>query len=92
MPHLQGNGVIYTDLATMAGVVTRCEECEGRRFRPEVLDYKLGGRDISEVLAMSVDQALPFFAGDVEDAADAKTPRRTRSCTDSPTSDLAICA
>ncbi|HNP56203.1 MAG TPA: excinuclease ABC subunit UvrA [Gordonia sp. (in: high G+C Gram-positive bacteria)] len=73
-PTCKGNGVIYTDLATMAGVVTRCEECEGRRFRPEVLDYKLGGRDISEVLAMSVDQALPFFAGDVEDAADAKTP------------------
>ncbi|WP_161927191.1 ATP-binding cassette domain-containing protein [Gordonia crocea] len=73
-PTCKGNGVIYTDLATMAGVVTRCEECEGRRFRPEVLDYRLGGRDISEVLAMSVDQALDFFGGGVDGAADAATP------------------
>ncbi|GAB11026.1 UvrA-like protein [Gordonia araii NBRC 100433] len=77
-PTCKGNGVIYTDLATMAGVVTRCEECEGRRFRPEVLEYKLGGRDISEVLAMSVAQASSFFGGEVEGSEDAKTPAAHR--------------
>ncbi len=73
-PTCKGNGVIYTDLATMAGVVTPCEECGGRRFRPEVLEYTLGGRDISEVLAMSVDQALSFFGGADEGASAAKIP------------------
>jgi excinuclease UvrABC ATPase subunit len=54
--------VIYTDLAMMAGVATTCEECEGRRFDASVLEYRLGGRDISEVLAMPVDEAVAFFA------------------------------
>jgi excinuclease UvrABC ATPase subunit len=62
-PACNGAGVIYTDLGMMAGVSTTCEECEGRRFHASVLEYKLDGRDISEVLAMPVDEAVPFFAG-----------------------------
>ncbi|MDQ1180072.1 excinuclease ABC subunit UvrA [Rhodococcus sp. SORGH_AS_0301] len=62
-PTCNGNGVIYSDLAMMAGVATVCELCEGRRFQNSVLEYHLGGRDISEVLAMSVAQAQEFFAG-----------------------------
>jgi excinuclease UvrABC ATPase subunit len=60
-PSCNGAGVIYTDLAMMAGVATVCEECEGKRFQAEVLKYKLGGVDISEVLAMSVSEAGKFF-------------------------------
>jgi excinuclease UvrABC ATPase subunit len=60
-PNCNGAGVIYTDLAMMAGVSTTCEVCEGRRYEPAVLEYKLGGRDISEVLALPVSQALEFF-------------------------------
>ncbi|WP_353808083.1 ATP-binding cassette domain-containing protein [Agromyces sp. SYSU T00194] len=60
-PTCKGAGVIYTDLGVMAGVETVCEECDGRRFQAAVLEYRLGGRDISEVLAMPVDEALPFF-------------------------------
>ena len=56
-PGCNGAGVIYTDLAMMAGVATTCEECEGKRFGAAVLDYHLGGRDISEVLAMPVTEA-----------------------------------
>ncbi|MDI3420007.1 excinuclease ABC subunit UvrA [Streptomyces luteolus] len=61
-PTCNGAGVIYTDLAMMAGVSTPCEECEGKRFQASVLEYRFGGRDISEVLAMSVAQAEEFFA------------------------------
>ena len=61
-PNCNGAGVIYTDLAIMAGVAITCEECEGKRFDPSVLGYHLGGRDISEVLAMSVIEAQEFFA------------------------------
>jgi excinuclease UvrABC ATPase subunit len=61
-PNCNGNGVIYTDLAMMAGVATVCEECEGKRFQAAVLEYKLGGKNISEVLAMSVAEAKDFFA------------------------------
>jgi excinuclease UvrABC ATPase subunit len=68
-PTCNGAGVIYTDLAMMAGVATTCEECEGKRFQAEVLGYTFGGKDISEVLAMSVNEAGEFFA-----AGDAKTP------------------
>jgi excinuclease UvrABC ATPase subunit len=64
-----GAGVIYTDLATMAGVATTCEDCEGKRFQPAVLKYQFGGRDISEVLAMSVTEATKFFG-----AGKAHTP------------------
>jgi excinuclease UvrABC ATPase subunit len=60
-PSCNGAGVIYTDLAMMAGVVTTCEECEGKRFEASVLEYHLGGRDISEVLAMPVTEAGEFF-------------------------------
>jgi len=69
-PNCSGAGVIYTDLGMMAGVATTCEECEGKRFQASVLEYKLGGRDISEVLAMSVAQAERFF-GDGEAALPA---------------------
>nr|WP_296771652.1 excinuclease ABC subunit UvrA [Rhodococcus sp. (in: high G+C Gram-positive bacteria)] len=68
-PSCNGNGVIYSDLAIMAGVATPCELCEGKRFQASVLEYKLGGQDISEVLAMSVAEAEEFF-GD----GDAKLP------------------
>ncbi|MBW0103588.1 excinuclease ABC subunit UvrA [Pseudonocardia sp. KRD291] len=68
-PSCNGAGVIYTDLAMMAGVATVCELCEGRRFDAAVLEYRLGGRDISEVLAMSVAQAEEFFG-----AGEARTP------------------
>ncbi len=68
-PNCNGAGVIYTDLAMMAGVETVCEECEGRRFLASVLEYKLARRDISEVLAMSVTEAKEFFG-----AGEASTP------------------
>ncbi|MGE0511876.1 MAG: ATP-binding cassette domain-containing protein, partial [Acidimicrobiia bacterium] len=68
-PNCNGAGVIYTDLAMMAGVATTCEECEGKRFQASVLDHHLGGRDISEVLAMSVIEAEEFFGG-----GEARTP------------------
>ncbi|GAA2695475.1 ATP-binding cassette domain-containing protein [Actinoplanes palleronii] len=68
-PNCNGAGVILTDLGMMAGVATTCEVCEGRRFDASVLDYKLAGRDISEVLAMPVAEAVEFFA-----AGDAKNP------------------
>jgi excinuclease UvrABC ATPase subunit len=64
-----GTGVIYTDLAMMAGVATTCEVCEGKRFEASVLDFHFGGRDISEVLAMSVTEARGFFG-----AGEARTP------------------
>jgi excinuclease UvrABC ATPase subunit len=60
-PTCNGAGVIYTDLAMMAGVATTCEECDGKRFEASVLDHRLGGRDISEVLAMAVTEAQEFF-------------------------------
>ncbi len=68
-PNCNGAGVIYTDLAMMAGVATTCVECEGKRFQASVLDHHLGGRDISQVLAMSVTEAEEFFG-----AGDARTP------------------
>ena len=68
-PTCNGAGVIYTDLGFMESMASTCEECEGKRFQAEVLEYKLGGRDISEVLAMSVTEAEEFF-GDGE----ASTP------------------
>ncbi len=60
-PTCNGIGVVFTDLAMMAGVATTCEECEGRRFQASVLEHRLGGRDISQVLAMPVDEAVAFF-------------------------------
>jgi excinuclease UvrABC ATPase subunit len=72
-PTCNGAGVVYTDLAMMAGVATTCQECEGRRFEASVLDHRLGGRDISEVLAMPVTEAEAFFG-----AGEARTPAAHR--------------
>ncbi|MDT0465224.1 excinuclease ABC subunit UvrA [Streptomyces gibsoniae] len=72
-PTCNGAGVIYTDLAMMAGVATTCEDCEGKRFEASVLEYHLGGRDISEVLAMSVTEAEEFFG-----TGEARTPAAHR--------------
>jgi excinuclease ABC A subunit len=78
-PNCNGAGVIYTDLAMMAGVASICEECEGKRFQASVLDHHLGGRDISEVLAMSVTEAEEFFgAGEARTPAAHKILRRLR--------------
>ena len=68
-PNCNGAGVVYTDLAMMAGVAVTCEVCEGKRFQAEVLEYRLGGKDISEVLAMPVAEAEAFFG-----AGAARTP------------------
>ncbi len=68
-PTCNGAGVIYTELGFMDTVATPCEECEGKRFQASVLEYRLGGRDISEVLAMSVTDAEEFFG-----AGEARTP------------------
>ncbi|WP_394251852.1 ATP-binding cassette domain-containing protein [Arthrobacter pityocampae] len=68
-PTCNGAGVIFTDLAMMAGVATTCEVCEGKRFLAEVLDYTLGGKDISEVLALPVADAAVFFG-----AGESKVP------------------
>jgi excinuclease UvrABC ATPase subunit len=74
-PNCNGAGVIYTDLAMMAGVATVCEVCEGKRFATSVLDYRLGGRDISEVLALPVIEAGEFFG-----AGEAHTPAAHAIC------------
>jgi excinuclease UvrABC ATPase subunit len=68
-PTCNGAGVVYTDLAMMAGVATLCEECDGKRFQAQVLEYTLGGKDISQVLAMPVAEAEVFFG-----AGEARTP------------------
>ncbi|MBK1785971.1 ATP-binding cassette domain-containing protein [Prauserella cavernicola] len=75
-PNCNGAGVVFTDLGIMASVSAPCEVCEGKRFQAEVLEYKFGGRDISEVLGMSVAQAQEFFAD-----GDAKTPAAHRILT-----------
>ena len=72
-PTCNGAGVIYTELGVMATVESTCEDCEGRRFQAGVLQYTLGGRNIAEVLAMSVAEAEVFF-GDGE----ARTPAAHR--------------
>ncbi|RGD57987.1 excinuclease ABC subunit UvrA [Kitasatospora xanthocidica] len=72
-PTCNGAGVVYTDLAMMAGVATTCEDCEGKRYQPAVLEYHLGGRDIAEVLAMSVTEAEEFFG-----SGEAKLPAAHR--------------
>ncbi|NUS23874.1 MAG: ATP-binding cassette domain-containing protein, partial [Streptomyces sp.] len=72
-PTCNGAGVVYTDLGMMAGVSTTCEDCDGKRFDASVLEYRLGGRDISEVLGMSVTDAEEFFG-----AGEAHTPAAHR--------------
>ncbi|WP_432491263.1 ATP-binding cassette domain-containing protein [Kineococcus gypseus] len=68
-PACGGAGVVQSDLVVVTGAAATCEECEGRRFRASVLEHRLGGRDISEVLAMPVGEALGFFG-----AGEARTP------------------
>ena len=68
-PSCNGAGVIYTELGIMNTVESTCEECEGKRFQASVLEYTLGGRNIAEVLAMPVTEALEFF-----DEGEARTP------------------
>ncbi len=68
-PSCNGAGVIYTDLAMMAGVATTCEDCEGKRFQAAVLDYRFGGLNIAEVLDLPVEEAAVFFG-----SGDARTP------------------
>jgi excinuclease UvrABC ATPase subunit len=75
-PNCNGAGVIYTDLGMMAGVAAPCEVCEGKRFQAAVLDYEFGGRDISEVLGMSVAEAGEFFSD-----GEAKTPAAAKILT-----------
>jgi excinuclease UvrABC ATPase subunit len=76
-PNCNGAGVVYTDLAMMAGVATTCEVCEGKRFDASVLEYTLGGRDIAQVLALPAGEALEFFGdGDVKVPAAAKIAAR----------------
>ncbi len=75
-PTCNGAGVIYTELGVMATVESTCEDCEGKRFQAAVLEYELGGRDISEVLGMSVAQAVEFFAD-----GEAKVPAAHRILT-----------
>ncbi|MFC8290434.1 ATP-binding cassette domain-containing protein [Streptomyces sp. NPDC057250] len=72
-PTCNGAGVLYTDLGMMAGTSSTCEDCEGKRFQASVLEHLLGGRDISEVLAMSVTEAGEFFA-----SGEAATPAAQR--------------
>jgi excinuclease UvrABC ATPase subunit len=74
-PTCNGAGVIYTDLAMMAGVTTVCEDCEGKRFQASVLEYELGGLDIAQVLDLPVDDAVEFFGpGPKKNKGDASTP------------------
>lgn len=68
-PTCNGAGVIYTDLGVMATVESTCEECGGKRFQASVLEYRLGGKNIAEVLAMPVVEAEEFFS-----QGDARTP------------------
>jgi len=72
-PTCNGAGVIYTELGVMATVESTCEECEGKRFQAQVLEYRLGGRNIAEVLAMSVSEAEGFFG-----SGEARTPAAHR--------------
>jgi excinuclease UvrABC ATPase subunit len=68
-PACNGAGVFYTELGFMDTVESTCEECEGKRFQASVLEYTLGGRNIADVLAMSVAEAEEFFG-----AGEARTP------------------
>ena len=82
-PNCNGAGVVYTDLAMMAGVATTCDECDGKRFQASVLDHHLGGRDISEVLAMSVDRGRGVLrrrrGAHARGAQDPRPARRRRA-------------
>lgn len=73
-PTCGGAGVIYQDLGIVSGISTLCESCEGRRYQDAVLQYRLGGKNIAEVLAMPVEESLSFFSGSTEGAAEARIP------------------
>jgi excinuclease UvrABC ATPase subunit len=75
-PACNGAGVIFTELGVMVTVESTCEECEGRRFQAAVLEYTLGGKDITEVLEMPVEQALEFFGSDASVPAAVKVLER----------------
>jgi len=77
-PECKGAGMIYTDLGMMATVESVCEVCDGRRFAEEVLEYRLGGKNIAEVLELSMAEARDFFAGDSEAGGEAKVPKAAR--------------
>ena len=72
----KGAGVIYTDLVMMAGVSTPCDECEGRRYQAEVLEYRLGGKNIAEVLELSIEDAREFLSGGEQ--PEAKVPKAAK--------------
>ncbi|MBI4899509.1 MAG: excinuclease ABC subunit UvrA [Actinobacteria bacterium] len=72
-PTCNGAGVVYTELGVMATVSTVCEECEGRRFQAAVLEYRLGGLSIADVLDLPVEEALRFFG-----EGEARTPAAHR--------------
>lgn len=71
--------MIYQDLGIVAGISTLCEACEGRRYQDAVLEYRLGGKNIAEVLAMPVEEALAFFSGEARAARRhaSRPPRRS---------------
>ena len=68
-PNCNGNGVIFSDFGSMGSAATTCEVCEGKRFLASVLEYRLGGKNISDVLGLSVDEAVVYFA-----ASESKVP------------------
>lgn len=77
-PACKGAGVIYTDLAMMAGVSTPCDECEGKRYSSEVLGYTFGDKNIAEVLDLPMVEAYEFFAGLSEAGPEAKVPKAAK--------------
>ncbi|MGD9605932.1 MAG: ATP-binding cassette domain-containing protein [Leucobacter sp.] len=77
-PECKGAGVIYTDLGMMATMESVCEVCEGKRFAAEVLDYTFGGKNIAEVLDLSMSEARDFFAGASDAGAEAKVPKAVK--------------
>jgi excinuclease UvrABC ATPase subunit len=83
-PTCNGAGVIYTDLGMMSGVTTVCEECEGRRFQASVLEYRLGGLNIAEVLDLAVDEAVDFFGAGAPSKANRSGARAARAATHVP--------
>lgn len=80
-PSCGGSGVITTELGVMASASSPCEDCEGKGFAPFVLEYRLGGKDIAEVLAMPIREAREFFAGKAPGDASSKVPAAAKIAT-----------
>ena len=80
-PTCSGNGVIYQDLGIVSGLATVCEECQGRRFQDAVLEYRLGGKNIAEVLSLPVEEALAFFSGLSDAGAEPRIPAAAKVLT-----------